>query len=459
MAGALALLLALPADRAAAQSPPAPPAPPAPAGGVTREEFERRLAELENKYQSDIAARDKAIAELRAELESRPPAEPSRLDLERARRQKDMTDAMMSQIEAEQAYVLPPRSPVSFNPDIALITDFLANWSNDRANDAYNRADVRELELDFRAAVHPSADAVAIVALERDVENPVFPEPGEFAEGPETSVNLEEVYLFLHDFGVPNLTAKIGRFNLTFGRQNVLHLHDLPTADPPFVNQAFLAPESLSDAGLSLSYLIPNPWEQYFEVTFEIVSGEGASSESPTLSGDLTVDSPVLNTHLRWNVDVARDWNLEVGGSWLWGHADADNTLDLNLLGGDITLVRTDPSGGFNNFLLQSEFIHGLVDRPGGFTERSWGVYVLAQQQVHKDWYVGTRLDWTENPNDPSSEVWGVSPYVSWYWSETLRFRIEYQHRAGDVPDADVIALQVTWVFGAHPPHPYWAMR
>ena len=25
--------------------------------------------------------------------------------------------------------------------------------------------------------------------------------------------------------------------------------------------------------------------------------------------------------------------------------------------------------------------------------------------------------------------------------------------------DADIVALQITWIFGAHPPHPYWAMR
>src|SRR6185503_7512873 len=135
-----------------------------------------------------------------------------------------------------------------------------------------------------------------------------------------------------------------------------------------------------------------------------------------------------------------------------------DNALDADLFGGDLTLIHTDPSGGFNNQLLQAEFIHGLVDQEGGSTDRSWGAYVLGQQQFNKDWYAGTRLDWTENPNDPGSDVWGVSPYVSWYWSEFLRFRLEFQHKEGDVPDENVVMFQVTWIFGAHPPHPYWAM-
>jgi hypothetical protein len=39
------------------------------------------------------------------------------------------------------------------------------------------------------------------------------------------------------------------------------------------------------------------------------------------------------------------------------------------------------------------------------------------------------------------------------------RFRLEYQHKAGDVPTEDTLYFQATWVFGAHPPHPYWAMK
>ena len=52
-----------------------------------------------------------------------------------------------------------------------------------------------------------------------------------------------------------------------------------------------------------------------------------------------------------------------------------------------------------------------------------------------------------------------MSPYVSWYWSEFLRWRLQYQHRGGDAPSEDVLYLQATFIFGAHPPHPYWAMR
>lgn len=424
---------------------------------ITREEFERRLTELDAKHRADIAVRDQAIRELRAELARRPASDEDARARVRARENRHLLDDMLAEIDSTPE---PPtlRTPANFNPSIAVVTDFLGTWSNARANDAYNRYDVREAELDFRAAVDPRADAVVVLAFARDVENPVFPEP-DAPSGPESSVEVEEAYLLLHDFGISNLTAKLGRYHLRFGRQNLLHLHDLPTSDPSFVNQAFLAPEALSDAGLSLSYLVPNPWDQYFEVDFELISGEGAGAESPTLQGDLTADSPAFNTHLLWNTDLASGWNLELGGSWLHGHADPDNARDVDLVGTDLTLIRTDPSGGFNNLLLQGELIYGSVDQPDDTTSNAWGAYVLAQQQFNKDWYAGVRFDWTEDPGDAGAEAWGVSPYASWYWSEFLRFRLGYQHRDGDVPDADVVALQVTWIFGAHPPHPYWSMR
>lgn len=426
---------------------------------VSRKEFEQRLKEIQDEYKADIAARDKAIDQLKAELADRPPLQPSWIDQQRADIQQQHLEDMLNQIDNDKGTPLEPRTALSFNPDIAVVSDFLGSWANHNPNDAYNRFDVREVELDIRAAVHPIADAVAIIALARDVENPLFPEAGFVPEGPDTSVELEEVYLFLHDFGIPNLTTKVGRFRVRFGRQNLLHLHDLPTSDEPFVIQSFLGPEGLSDAGASLSFVLPHTGRHYIEAIVEVLSGEGASSESPILNGDVTVNTPAIDVHALWNADLFPDWNLELGGSWLWGNRGSGSDLDLNLLGGDLTLIHTDPSGGFSNQLLQAEFIWGDLDLTDTESNTAWGTYVLAQAQLSKDWYVGSRFDWTENPFEPSEEIWGASAYVSWYLSEFLRFRVEYQHQGGDVMDNDVVYFQVTWVIGAHPPHPYWVMR
>ena len=422
-----------------------------------------RLKKLERRFEQmekDLKSREAEIARLRGELEKRPtttavPAtQPAVDEIEKAR--KDI----LGDIDSRKADPFSLRMPADFNPNIAVISDFIGSYSTNRNNNALNRFDVREVELDFRAAVSPNADGVLILAFERDAENPVFPE-GEPLEGPEGSVNIEEAYLNLHDFGVPNLQAKIGRFHVRFGRQNMLHLHDLPTSDPPLVNQAFLAPEALTDGGVSLSYLVPPQWTggQAIEVIGEVLAAEGAGSESATLTGDINVDSPAFNAHALWNTDLSPEWNFELGGSFLTGPRGPDNGQRANLYGIDATLLRRDPTGGFKNTLLQSEFIFGDLDNADGGSNQSWGAYALAQQQIDRDWFVGLRLDYTQDPNDEKAEAYGFSPYVSWYWTEFLRFRLQYQYKTGDVPTENNVFFQLTWLFGAHPAHPYWAMR
>ncbi len=196
----------------------------------------RKLEERFEQMEKDLKARDAEIARLRSELNTRDPKEVAPPTTQPDPAEKTRQD-VQADAEKRQADPFSLRTPASFNPSIAVVSDFVANYSSNRNNDALNRVDVREVHLDFRSAISRSADGVVILAFERDAENPVFPE-GEPLEGPEGSVNIEEAYLHLHDFGVPNLTAKVGRFNVRFGRQNMLHLHDLPTSDPPLVNQA-----------------------------------------------------------------------------------------------------------------------------------------------------------------------------------------------------------------------------
>src|SRR5207249_1780151 len=99
-----------------------------------------------------------------------------------------------------------------------------------------------------------------------------------------------------------------------------------PTVDNNFMSQSFLGPESLNDAGLSLSYVVPPKLvgNQYLEAIVEIISGEG-NAEAVVLNNSALVDGPAINTHLIWNHDVARDWNIEVGGSFLHGKHNDDN--------------------------------------------------------------------------------------------------------------------------------------
>jgi len=428
------------------------------AGSMDRlDQVERRLDEQDKRHQAELKARDERIAKLERQLKEKgQDTGPTTADIDK------VTRDILKDVDSRDPIAQTLRIPASFNPNFAVIGDFRGNVSTNNVNPARNRFDMGEVELDLRAAVDPRADGVVVLPIFREVGDPLFFR-GE-ADGSrevETGIELEEAYLFLHDFGVPNLTAKLGRFHLRFGRQNLLHVHDLPTVDNNFVNQSFLGAESLNDAGLSLSYVIPPKYVggQYIEAVAEIISGEGGGEESPVLNNSAFVDGPALNTHLLWNTDIGGAWNLELGGSWLTGKRNDDNRQNVNMFGVDVTLIHTDPSGRFNNLLLQAEAIYGAIDVDRESTQHSMGAYLLAQQQLNRDLYAGVRFDWTQNAVDDTQEVWGVSPYISWYWSEFLRFRVEYQHKGGDVKEEDTLFFQCTFIYGAHPPHPYWALR
>jgi hypothetical protein len=421
------------------------------------DQVEKRLDDMEQRHQAELKARDEKISKLEEQVRQRA-ITPVPTDDDIDKTKNDILKDIDSRAPATQTL----RVPASFNPDLAVVGDFRGNVSTNNVNPARNRFDIGSVELDLRAAVDPRADGVVILPISRDIGDPLFFHGKADADGViDTGIDIEEAYIFLHDFGVPNLTAKLGRFHLRFGRQNILHSHDWPTVDNNFVNQAFLGPESLNDSGLSLSYVIPPKFiaGQYVEVIAEIISGEGGGGEAPVLNNDAFVDSPALNVHVIWNTDIGKDWNLEVGGSYLTGKHNDDNRQNVNLFGTDVTLIHTDPSGRFNNQLFMAEALYGDVDTSRTDTQHALGAYVLAQQQLNRDVYTGVRLDWTQNPLDDKQEVWGVSPYVSWYWSEFLRFRLEYQHKGGDVKDEDTLYFQCTFIYGAHPPHPYWALR
>ncbi len=157
---------------------------------------EQRLDEMEKRHQAELKERDQKIAELETKLRTPPTTAPAAAvpttqdDIDRTRA------AVLEDVQSRDVASGIQRLGQDFNPSIAVITDFVGTVTpkNDRGNEAYNRFDVREAELDLRAAVDPRADGVLVLAFERDVHNPIFPEIGgeEEEEGVESSANVEE---------------------------------------------------------------------------------------------------------------------------------------------------------------------------------------------------------------------------------------------------------------------------
>ena len=348
------------------------------------------------------------------------------------------------------------------NPQITAFIDVGGSLSTDDDNKARNRFTLREAELDLRAAVSPRADCVLVIAMGEEIQDPFGDVDIDF------KFEVEEGYLDVHTLPW-DLALKAGKFRASFGRNNLLHTHDLPQVTRPLAVQAFLGPEGLATVGASLSWLVPNPWDRYVELAAQVVNADGGS-ESPILIGP-GAENPAVLSHLKLFQDVGDTGSLELGTSFLYSRASGDFD-DSYVLGADATYMWRDPQKpDFRSLLLQGEFFWSnsdSLDEVGGIIrDDNWGVYVFGQYQFSQNWYAGIRYDYTDFPNlearRRTDSDWAISPYLTWYPYEALRLRLEYQHLERDLlgrdDSEDALLLGLTFYFGAHPPHPYWVNR
>jgi hypothetical protein len=349
------------------------------------------------------------------------------------------------------------------NPAITAFLDLGGSLSTNQHDDRYNRFNLREAELDLRAAVTPSADAALILAVGEEIEQ----QAGEVEV--DTVFELEEGYLNLHTLPW-GLSLKGGKLRNAFGRNNLLHTHDLPQVTRPLAVEAFLGPEGLGTVGASISWIVPNPWDQYLELVVEVVNDDGGE-ESPILGG-AEGENPAVVSHLRFFRDVGEASSLELGGSFLFGRPTADNDSRAYLAGLDAGFHWRDPrKPDSRSLLLQAEAFSASSDSEDSQERlrrnRSLGLYVFGQVQLARDWYTGVRYDHTQHPDlgvhDTDDRDWGLSSWLTWYLFEFLKLRLEYQHRSfeqfGDRDRDHNAILGGDFAIGAHPPHPYWVNR
>jgi hypothetical protein len=345
------------------------------------------------------------------------------------------------------------------NPQITAFLDMGGSLSTDSDNKARNRFNFREAEVDLRAAVTPRADGVLVIAIGEEIEDPF----GDVEVN--TEFELEEGYLDVHTLPW-DLALRAGKFRSAFGRSNLLHTHDLPQVTRPLAVQAFLGPEGLSTVGASLGWFVPNPWDRYLELTAQVVNADGGA-ESPILEGP-GADNPAVLSHLKFFQDIGETGSVELGTSFLYSQGSGARK-DGYTLGADLTFMWRDPAKpDFRSLLIQGELFWSNSDFEAESNgDDNWGFYAFGQYQFTQNWYAGVRGDYTDlldfEVMRRKNSAWGVSSYLSWYLSETLRLRLEYQHLDRDLVGGDgseeALLLGMTFYIGAHPPHPYWVNR
>ena len=325
-----------------------------------------------------------------------------------------------------------------FNPDIAVIGDFLGAAGSNKVNPG-PAFEMHESEASFQAVVDPYARADFFIS---------FGEEG---------VNLEEGYLTFP--AIPGgLLVKVGKMRAAFGKVNTLHNHVLPWTDRPLMTTNLVGGEDgINDAGFSVARLIPNPW-LFLEATGQVFRGDSNDLFRSSKRGDLSYVG-----HVRGYQDISESTNIDLGVSYSRGHNNAGIVNDFDfgrfrttLYGADAT-IRWRPlkRSIYRSFIGRSEFVWSRRGQPNG-AQSALGYYFSGDYQFGRRWFAGVRYDRSKRAGDASLVDKGQSALLTYWPSEFSQIRGQYRRTQYAVgPTANEFLMQFQFSIGAHGAHPF----
>ncbi|MFZ0034408.1 MAG: hypothetical protein WAK60_05415 [Sedimentisphaerales bacterium] len=355
-------------------------------------------------------------------------------------------------LTAVSGYETKPLSQISqsFNPDISAIGDFIFHGGPTPKGETPDsitgsktaKAQLREVEFGFSNPVDPYGRADLILAIER-------------GDNGEYKADIEEGYFTFTSLPY-DFQARAGKFYSAFGKANMFHTHAMPWVDRPNVLRKFFDDEGLNDGGAEVSWLVPNPWDHYIQLTFDVQNNGNEAS----FAGDRAHDLMYV-THLKNFFDLNKDSSIELGGSFATGdNANTGGGHRTNVEGLDLTYKWRDPQYGlyksltWMNELLFSQKEEGFED-----TVNAHGFYSSLEYQFSRRWSIFGRYDYTQFPDSSSLHENSYTTGLTFRQSEFMFWRLQFEHTngenfAGDV-DRNELWLQLDFLIGLHPAHQY----
>jgi hypothetical protein len=339
-------------------------------------------------------------------------------------------------VDPAQSSAMLAGSSKVFNPDTSVIGNFLGTAGKNPFS-TQPSMQLTEAELSLQAVVDPYARADFFLSA--------TPEGLEVEEGYATFTSLPS-----------QLLLKVGKMRAQFGKVNTLHTHAMPTADRPLVTENLVGgEEGLSDAGVSLSKLIANPFV-YLEATGEVFAGTGDVFQSAQRS------RPTYVGHVRAYRDLSEDKNIDLGVSYAHGQTDdvaAEQSLGLHkdLIGIDATFrYRPLRRAIYRRLNLRTELIWSRQQLPGSTETTAFGVYGLGEYQFAQRWYAGARIDRSGRAIDGSQIDTGGSVFLTFWPTEFAQLRGQFRHTSfAEGESANEGLFQVNFAIGAHGAHAF----
>ena len=345
--------------------------------------------------------------------------------------------------QGTQEFVGRARSLQALNPEISLNGDVYASIQSETPRT--ENFIPREFELSFISALDPFTRAKVFLSAEEEggrIE--VFPDGGE--EGEEGGVAVEEGYI--EWVALPGgLGIKVGRFFQQFGQLNRWHSHALQFQSRSLPHLAFIGEESLAQDGASAHWLLPTGGSGAYEATVEVTR-----SRNEILFGESHRLSFLGHMNGFWQLSGSTD--LDLGVSALLGdYRDLTGRRGNRLFGAEMSFNWAPPERS----LYRGVVVRGgvMLSDPGAVSglaepDAALGVWSLAEVKLSRQWIAGGRYEWVENPEDPTESAWLASPALTYWQSEYVRLRAEYDVLGNPGNTTGQFTLRITFAMGPH---------
>jgi hypothetical protein len=336
------------------------------------------------------------------------------------------------------------RSLQAINPEISVLGDmygqYIAN-ENGFNEDLSSGAFFRVMETSFQSNLDPFSLAKFIVELS--------PAGIEFAEGYMTWTKI-----------FPQIGLTAGKFRQQFGVLNRWHVHSLDQFDFPLAITTILGEEGINQIGLSFDWIMPSIISDANTLTLQITNGQNEQ----LFSGDM-FSLPAGLLHLKNYWDLTRDTYFELGLTGMLGQNnqrgyDEEGNLiledsRLTALGGLDLTVFWEPlnQARYHSFIWRTELYYVNKELVNDRI-KAFGGYSYVEYKLDLQWQIGTRFDYTQpfETNNSSKYTWQIVPYITWWQSNWVRFRLQYNFLNGtEIPTVqNTIRLQIVFAAGPH---------
>lgn len=421
-------------------------------------ELQQQLTEMQQKHRTEIRALREQIGRLAEDAATEQQGAELRALREAA--QKQAAEAETDEQLEEKTFTARGLGLQKLNPEISVAGDVLFSTRQDETTDESSDFDFRVLDIHVQSWLDPYTLFKGAIGVTED------------------STKLGEGYITLHQIR-DDLNLTIGKFRQQFGVVNRWHKHALDQVNFPLALREIFGNGGLNQTGLSLDWLLPPAGSASQQLTFQLTDGDNSR-----LFGENSHNRPCMLAHYKNYRDLSKDTYLEYGLTGLVGFndlwpmqtgPDRQSRQETFALGADLSILwEPTEKMRYRNLQWRSEayYLNKKILAPEDADEdrlHAWGLYSYLQSKISRTVEIGIRGDFyvpdTKNYADLSGYnisplavttknpyVWQISPYITWWQSPFVKFRLEYDHADGkglDVPK-DVLWLQAVFAAGPH---------